>query len=101
MFFIMICIPVSINLKRKRMSHKKASGERWVKSVTTEWHPQTDFFKGSASSIAEGLFESSDSLAQAMDRLDFYVNRAGKELSVVDKERLESVKPLLRSLFGE
>ena len=73
----------------------------WSHEVKTKWHPPEGFFELSPEEIAQGLKEASDSLAQAMDRLDFYINRAGVNLAPEDKERLEKVKPLLRQLFGE
>lgn len=73
----------------------------WSHEVDTKWHPPEGFFERSPEEIADGLTEASDSLAQAMDRLDFYINRAGSNLSPSDKERLEKVKPLLREFFGE
>jgi len=73
----------------------------WSQDVETSWHPQAGFFEKSSQEIAEGLKNASDSLAQAMDRLDFYINRAGSNLTTEDKDRLESAKPLLRKLFGE
>ncbi|HBR70147.1 TPA: hypothetical protein DIC20_05245 [Candidatus Dependentiae bacterium] len=73
----------------------------WSHEVDTKWHPPKGFFDRSSEEIAQGLTEASDGLAQAMDRLDFYINRAGTNLSPEDKERLEKVKPLLREYFGE
>jgi len=37
----------------------------------------------------------------AMSMLDFYINRAGKNLKPEDKERLEKAKIELRKLFGK
>ena len=73
----------------------------WSQDVDTKWHPPGGFFEQSPDEIAKGLTEASDDLAQAMDRLDFYINRAGSNLSSSDKDRLEKVKPLLRKFFGE
>ncbi|MEZ4689908.1 MAG: hypothetical protein R3A12_06880 [Ignavibacteria bacterium] len=59
--------------------------------VKTHWHPEEGFFGQSSEKIAEGLKSASDSLAQAMDRLDFYINRAGSNLiSVKIKKGLKS-----------
>jgi hypothetical protein len=36
-----------------------------------------------------------------MSMLNFYINRAGKELNPQDKKRLEQAKVELRKLFGK
>jgi len=81
------------------MSEEKK--DLWSQDVKTKWHPPEGFFERSPEEIAAGLQEASDSEPQAMDRLDFYINRAGTNLSPERKAELEKVKPLLRELFGE
>lgn len=71
----------------------------WSEDVVTKWHPEKGFFEQSAQAIAEGLKANSDGLRQAMDRLDFYVNRAGDRLK--DPEKFGQAKIILRSLYGE
>jgi len=80
---------------------KKEGVNYWSQDVKTKWHPPEGFFEESATKIAEGLFEASDSEAQAMDRLNFFINRAGKNLKPEHKAELEKVKPLLHDLFGK
>ena len=70
----------------------------WSKDVETKWSPPEGFFKQSAEEIARGLREASDGLAQAMDRLDFYINRSGSNLSPEDRDRLERAKTILHGL---
>lgn len=43
----------------------------------------------------------SDPYRSAMSMLTFYINRAGKQLSAEQKERLEAAKDELRALFGK
>ncbi|MBZ2168764.1 DUF3175 domain-containing protein [Marinobacter sp. F4216] len=43
----------------------------------------------------------SDPYRSAMSMLTFYINRAGKQLSAEQKERLEAAKDELRVLFGK
>ncbi len=43
----------------------------------------------------------SDPYRSAMSMLTFYINRAGKQLSVEQRERLEAAKDELRDLFGK
>ncbi len=71
----------------------------WSAKVETEWTPPEGFFTQSAGDIASGLSHLSDDLQQAMARLNFYINRAGSNLSEEDKARLESAKEQLSALF--
>jgi Protein of unknown function (DUF3175) len=63
-------------------------------------------FKLSPKEIAKGLKRSAmesgkgDPYQSAMSMLNFYINRAGKNLSSSDKNRLELVKNELRKVFG-
>jgi hypothetical protein len=59
-----------------KIKHRK----RWVQKVRIKWHPPQGFFKGSSSSIVRGLLANSKDKNQAMKRLTFYMNRAGKGL---------------------
>jgi len=73
--------------------------EKWSKDVDTKWSPKEGFFKQSAEKIASGLKKASKDLKQAMSRLNFYINRSGKNLSKEDKKRLETAKDKLSSLY--
>lgn len=67
-------------------------------------------FTQSAGEIAEGLkkvvledptAKERSPLQSAMGMLDFYINRAGKNLKPEDRARLDAAKEKLRKLFGE
>ncbi len=73
------------------------SGENWSEEIQPKWHPPKGFFGQSAEAIAKGLKENSDSLRQAMDRLDFYINRAGDRLE--DPEKFAQAKIILHNLY--
>ena len=85
--------------------------ELWVKDVE-ETSRAADLpegtFKQSPEKIAEILkkvvIESGKAKGKefqtAMSMLDFYINRAGKNLTPEDRERLEKAKVELRKLFG-
>jgi len=73
----------------------------WSADVETKWHPPEGFFEQSAEEVAKGLKDASDSLAQAMDRLNFYINRAGAKLSEERKVELEKAKKILDELYGK
>lgn len=75
--------------------------EKWSADVTTHWTPKEGFFTQSAEKIASGLARNSKDLKQAMSRLNFYVNRAGKNLDADDKARLELAKEKLRKKFED
>lgn len=68
---------------------------KWSAQVQTKWKPPEGFFKQSASKIASGLLSASSDKKQAMGRLNFYINRAGKNLSADDRARLEAAKKKL------
>jgi hypothetical protein len=69
--------------------------EKWSADVETNWKPPQGFFSQPARKIATGLLTMSNSQAQAMSRLNYYINRAGSNLRDQDKERLERAKKLL------
>lgn len=72
----------------------------WSEKVETKWHPAKGFFDQPAEKIAKGLKDSSDSRAQAMDRLNFYINRAGSKLSIENINNLEQAKKILLKLYS-
>jgi len=86
--------------KESIMAKKNNNGKKWSGQVKTKWQPPEGFFEQSAQQVAEGLKKASDSLAQAMDRLNFYINRAGKNLSDERKATLEEAKKILDQLYG-
>ena len=69
--------------------------KKWSATVTAEWKPEEGFFTKPAKQIVKGLAAASKDLKQAMSRLNFFINRAGKNLSDEDKARLEHAKELL------
>jgi hypothetical protein len=52
-------------------------------------------------SAEESKRRKSDPYRSAMSMLTFYINRAGKQLSAAQKERLEAAKGELRVQFGK
>lgn len=73
--------------------------KQWLSDVKTKWHPPEGFFENPASEIASGLKDASKDLKQAMSRLNFYINRAGSNLSQDDSDRLERAKDKLRKMY--
>ena len=75
--------------------------QKWSGKVKEKWEAPEGFFEKSAITIARGLKEKHDSLKSAMAALNFYINRAGSNLELADKERLETAKVKLRKMYGE
>lgn len=88
------------------------SGEKWSADVTAHDHPfdlePGLFANGSAQEIAAALKKSAEDPARqsddpyrtAMSMLDFYINRAGDNLSAEQRGKLDEAKSALRQAFG-
>jgi tRNA(adenine34) deaminase len=76
-----------------------ASQKKWVRNVKTDsTHPPEGLFKKSPETIARTLASKKVSLkgpGSGMRMLTYFINRAGKSLSVQDKSRLRKAKDLL------
>lgn len=90
----------------------RSSGRRWLHHVmetsdALDLEPSI-FKRGSAKSIASSLKRSAERshrrkgspLQSAMSMLNFYVNRAGKNLPASRKRTLNAAKDEMRALFG-
>ena len=73
--------------------------EKWSADIDTKWKPPEGLFDTAADNIVKILKKESKDLKQAMSRLNFYINRAGKNFSDNDKKRLESAKDKLKKAF--
>ena len=93
----------------KRRATKKA--RRWSASVTRHSNAldlDESVFKGSSAQIARSLKRSaershrrkSSPYQSAMSMLNFYINRAGRNLSPTRRKTLEAAKTSLRREFG-
>lgn len=89
-----------------------AGGRRWSQRVT-ETSDALDLEAGvftlaDPRAIARSLKRSADASARrkttpfrsAMSMLNFYINRAGRQLPAVQRTRLEQAKDELRALYG-
>jgi tRNA(adenine34) deaminase len=92
----------------KKSTRKKSTtppSRRWSAKVKTDsTKPSAGLFKKSAKAIATELASKKDSPkgpAQAMQMLNFYENRAGKNLSTERKHTLEHAKELLHDKVEE
>lgn len=81
----------------------RLNADKWSQpvsdSVKDEDRPPEGLFLKSASAIARGLKKLHPDLKSAMSALNFYINRAGKNVS--NKDNLEKAKDELRKLYGE
>jgi hypothetical protein len=86
-------------------------GRKWSQHVTETSDAldlEAGVFKGSPHPIATSLKRSADrsrrrktdSFRSAMSMLTFYVNRAGKHLSIARRRILEAAKDELRAIYG-
>ena len=74
--------------------------DEWSDDVKTKWTPPKGLFTEPAPKIADVLHKDSKDLDQAMSRLMFYINRAGKLLSPKVKAELETAKKLLQQKYA-
>lgn len=99
--------------RHKKSKRSRRSGKRWSARVTRESDALTlekgVFIKSTPRKIAISLKRSADrsrrrksnSYRSAMSMLTFFINRAGKGLSGVRKQKLERAKGELRALYGK
>ncbi len=94
------------------MATKKQQPKRWTRQVmqtsnALDLEPKV-FMKYDPKSIARSLKRSaeqskrrkSEPFRSAMSMLNFYINRAGKNLPKEQRQRLEAAKDELRALYG-
>jgi hypothetical protein len=98
--------------KARKRPPKKSSGKKWSGPVTKTSHAlalEKDVFKsGDPKKIAGSLKRSAERskakkgtpFQSAMSMLNFYENRAGKNLPASKKSKLERAKNELRRLYG-
>jgi hypothetical protein len=95
----------------KKTAKKSAPKKKWSRKVTEHSNAldlEKDVFKKKdPKKIAESLKQSAEhskrkktsSYQSAMSMLNFYINRAGKNLTKKEKQPLEKAKDELRKLF--
>jgi len=92
-------IQLPIKLGRKRIGFSYINfKDMWSPEVKTKWTPPAGLFTKSAEEIVKVLKEQSEDEATAMRRLNFYINRAGKNLSEERRDELEKAKELLKGM---
>jgi tRNA(adenine34) deaminase len=85
--------------KATKKSAKKTAPKKWSAKVTTDsTHPEEGLFNKPAATIARSLASKNVSPkgpASGMRMLNFYINRAGKNLPQSRKDELQKAKKLL------
>ena len=67
-----------------------------LSDIKAKWHPEEGLFtRKDPNYIANYLIKNSKDLKQAMNRLTFYMNRAGENLE--NSQTLEKVKKIIHS----
>jgi Protein of unknown function (DUF3175) len=97
---------------RRRTSPRKSSPKRWSQRVTEE-SDALDLKRGvfkltSAKKIAASLKRSAEQSSRrksgayrsALSMLTFYINRAGRNLPKIQRDRLQRAKTELKHQFG-
>ena len=85
---------------REKASHCKGSDSRWSSKVTTiSTFPPEDLYTRDAETIARVMATkkvSPKGLGSAIRMVQFYINRAGKNLTASRKRELEKAKTILQ-----
>lgn len=80
-------------------SHKAGNG-KWSASVTTDsTHPPQGLFQRDAKTVADKMAEkdvSPKGIGSGIKMIQFYINRAGKNLSAAHRRELERAKRILQ-----
>ena len=83
-----------------KKSHAKGADNRWSEKVkTVSTYPPADLYKKGAATIARVMATkkvSPKGIGSAIRMVQFYINRAGKNLSASRKNELEKAKQLLQ-----
>ena len=94
------------NVRRSRSTSgtKRKSVNRWSANVHTEsTYPEKGLFTKDASTIARSLASKKTSPkgpASGMRMLNFYINRAGHNLSAARKKELQRAKSILSEIIA-
>jgi hypothetical protein len=112
-FNLMAKTTVKNTPKTSRKAPKKAGRKKWSSKVTQnsdalDLEPKV-FKSRNPLKVARSLKRSSETskrkkgtpLQSAMSMLNFYINRAGKNLPAKEKKVLEDAKDELRQLYGK
>ena len=87
------------------MAEKKAAKKRWVRNVkTVSTYPPEGLFTKDAQTIARAMARkkvSPKDIGSGIRMIQFFINRAGKNLSPERKRELEEAKSILQARVRE
>ena len=87
------------------MAEKKAAKKRWVRNVkTVSTYPPEGLFTKDAQTIARVIARkevSPKGIGSGIRMIQFFINRAGKNLSPERKRELEEAKKILQARVRE
>jgi tRNA(adenine34) deaminase len=86
--------------KERAMTQKKAAGKQWVRNVrTVSTYPPAGLFTKDAQTIARVMASkkvSPKGLGSGIRMIQFFINRAGKNLPPQRKQELEKARRILQ-----
>jgi hypothetical protein len=86
--------------RKTAKAHKKGSDRRWVRKVkTVSTFPPEGTFKKDAQTIARVMASkkvSPKGIGSGIKMVQYFINRAGKDLSAAQKKELENAKRILQ-----
>lgn len=86
--------------KERAKSHDKGSDRRWSRKVkTVSTFPEAGLFKQDAQTIARSMASkkvSPKGIGSGIKMVQFFINRAGKNLPAGQKRELEKAKKILQ-----
>jgi len=98
-------MPTKTATKKSATKPPKKKVNKWSASVTSDaTHPEPGLFNEDAQTIATHLATkevSPKGPAQGMQMLNFYINRAGKNLPEARQKVLEHAKELLHKIIED
>lgn len=80
---------------KKRALRRRYGKALWSHKVKTHYHTPEGLFTRSAEVIASTLKAEASDTAQAIRRLSFYINRAGRNLTTKTREKLHKAVQIL------
>lgn len=83
------------------LREEKGKVKKWSGKVKTTFHPaEGTFSSGDAKKIASEITKDDPGLKTAMSRLNFFLNRAGKNASAKVRSAVETAKNIVRKKYG-
>lgn len=84
----------------REILEKVIKEEKWIDKVKPKWHPPEGTFAEDtpANKTAEIVCKASDSLKQAVERVNFFFNRCGKKCEPWGDKKREEIINILHKI---